>query len=59
MIAGSVLTGWIIAQVRIIGSRSFLQPLMGGVGISMFTLGARLQFQRGSAAAERDGAWVS
>lgn len=49
MIAGSVLTGWIIVQVRIIGPRSFLQPLMGGVGISMVTLGTRLQFRNGGA----------
>jgi hypothetical protein len=43
--AGSVLTGWIVAQVWIIGPRSFLQPLMGGVGVAMVTLGARLQFR--------------
>lgn len=49
MIAGSVLTGWIIVQVRIIGPRSFLQPLMGAVGISMVTLGTRLQFRNGGA----------
>ncbi len=43
VLAGSVLTGWIVAQVWIIGPRSFLQPLMGGVGIAMVTLGARLR----------------
>ena len=47
--AGSVLTGWIVAQVWIIGPRSFLQQLMGGVGIAMVTLGTRLQFRNGGA----------
>ena len=42
ILAGSVLTGWIAAQVAMIGPRSFLQPLMGGVGIAMITLGAQL-----------------
>jgi hypothetical protein len=45
VVAGSVLTGWIVAQVWIIGPRSFLQPLMGGVGVAMVTLGVRLRAQ--------------
>ena len=31
--AGAILTGWVVAQVALIGPRSFLQPLMGGVGM--------------------------
>jgi hypothetical protein len=42
IIAGSVLTSWIIVQVWIIGPRSFLQPLMGSAGVAMTVLGARL-----------------
>lgn len=41
--AGATLTAWIAAQVAIIGLRSFLQPLMGGVGITMIALGTRLR----------------
>jgi len=37
--AGTVLTGWIGAQVAIIGRRSFLQPLMAGVGVVLVGLG--------------------
>ena len=40
--AGAVLVGWVGAQVAIIGRRSFLQPLFGGVGIAMVGLGAQL-----------------
>ena len=40
--AGAVLIGWIGAQLAIIGRRSFLQPLFGGVGIAMVGLGAKL-----------------
>lgn len=40
--AGAILTGWIVAQVAIIGPRSFLQPLMCGVGVTMIALGAKL-----------------
>jgi hypothetical protein len=43
VLAGAVLSGWIATQVAIIGPRSFLQPLMGGVGIAMIALGAKLQ----------------
>jgi len=43
ILAGTILTGWIAGQVLIIGRRSFLQPLMGGVGIAMIGLGARLR----------------
>lgn len=42
-LAGAVLSTWIAAQVAIIGWRSFLQPLMGGVGIAMTFLGLRLR----------------
>ncbi|MBV9414230.1 MAG: hypothetical protein JO363_04550 [Solirubrobacterales bacterium] len=41
VLAGAVLSGWIVAQVAIIGPRSFLQPLMGGIGIAMIALGVR------------------
>lgn len=41
--AGVVLLGWIGAQVAIIGPRSFLQPLMGGVGATLIGLGAVLR----------------
>ena len=40
--AGAVLTGWIAAQVAIIGPRSVLQPVMGGVGGAMLMLGREL-----------------
>jgi hypothetical protein len=40
--SGGVLTAWIIAQVMVIGPRSFLQPLMGGAGLATIGLGARL-----------------
>lgn len=43
VLAGAALTGWIAAQVAIIGPRSFLQPLMGGVGVVMAGLGLRLR----------------
>ena len=43
VVTGGVLCGWIAAQVAIIGPRSGLQPLMGGVGISMIALGAKLR----------------
>lgn len=43
--AGAVLIGWIGGQVAIIGRRSFLQPLFGGVGIAMIGLGAQLMRQ--------------
>ena len=43
ILAGVVLSGWIAAQAAIIGPRSFLQPLMGGVGIAMIVLGRRLR----------------
>jgi hypothetical protein len=42
VLAGMVLSGWIAAQVALIGLRSFLQPLMGGVGITMIALGVKL-----------------
>jgi hypothetical protein len=32
VVAGAVLTGWIVAQVSVIGLRSPLQPLMGAAG---------------------------
>lgn len=41
--AGVILSGWIAAQVAIIGPRSFLQPLMGAVGLALIGLGARLR----------------
>jgi hypothetical protein len=37
---GAVLTGWIAAQVAIIGPRSFLQPVMVGAGLALIGLGA-------------------
>jgi hypothetical protein len=40
--AGAILTGWIVAQVAIIGPRSFLQPVMGAVGVTMIALGTKL-----------------
>jgi hypothetical protein len=40
--AGVILLGWVAAQVAIIGPRSFLQPLMGGVGFALIGLGAPL-----------------
>jgi hypothetical protein len=43
VLAGVVLSGWIAAQVAIIGPRSFLQPVMGGVGITMIALGTKLR----------------
>ncbi|MGZ4303462.1 MAG: hypothetical protein ACXVEW_00255 [Solirubrobacteraceae bacterium] len=44
--AGAILTGWIVAQLAMIGPRSFLQPLMGAVGVTMIVLGTKLN--RGS-----------
>jgi hypothetical protein len=43
VLAGVVLSGWIAARVAIIGPRSFLQPVMGGVGITMIALGTKLR----------------
>jgi hypothetical protein len=43
VLAGAVLSGWVATQVAIIGPRSFLQPVMGGVGIAMIALGAKLR----------------
>jgi hypothetical protein len=43
VLAGVLLSGWIAAQAAIIGPRSFLQPLMAGVGITMIVLGVRLR----------------
>ena len=40
--AGGILTTWVATQVAIIGLRAFLQPLFGGVGITMIALGAKL-----------------
>ena len=40
--AGGILTAWVAAQVAIIGLRSFLQPLFGGVGLTMIALGSKL-----------------
>ena len=41
--AGVVLLGWIGAQVAIIGRRSFLQPIMAGVGATLIGLGSKLR----------------
>jgi hypothetical protein len=41
--AGGILTAWVAAQVATIGLRSFLQPLFGGVGITMIALGSKLR----------------
>jgi hypothetical protein len=41
--AGGILTAWVAAQVAIIGLRSFLLPLFGGVGITMIALGSKLR----------------
>ena len=41
--AGGILTAWVATQVAIIGLRSFLQPLMGAVGITMIALGTKLR----------------
>ena len=41
-LAGAVLTGWIVAQVKMIGFRSGLQPAMAVVGLSLIGLGRRL-----------------
>ena len=41
--AGGILTAWVAAQVATIGLRSFLQPLFGGVGITMIALGLNLR----------------
>jgi hypothetical protein len=41
--AGGILTAWVAAQVAVIGLRSFLQPVFGGVGITMVVLGAKLR----------------
>lgn len=47
--AGVILSGWIAAQIAIIGRRSFLQPLMGAVGLALIGLGAGLRaFDTGS-----------
>jgi hypothetical protein len=45
--AGGILTAWVAAQVAIIGRRSFLQPLFGGIGITMIALGSRLRCNAG------------
>jgi hypothetical protein len=42
VVAGAVLTGWIVAQVHVIGLRSPLQPLMGAFGVVLIGLGRRL-----------------
>jgi hypothetical protein len=39
--AAVVQLGWIAAQLRVIGFRSFLQPLMGGVGVIDLGLAVR------------------
>ena len=41
--AGGILTAWVAAQLAMIGRRSFLQPLFGGVGITMIALGSKLR----------------
>lgn len=33
LLSGAVQVGWIVVQARIIGLRSFLQPLLGAVGV--------------------------
>lgn len=43
VVAGGILTAWVAAQVATIGRRSFLQPLFGGIGITMIALGAKLR----------------
>jgi hypothetical protein len=40
--AGIILAGWVASQVSIIGYRSFLQPIVGAVGLSMIGLGSTL-----------------
>jgi hypothetical protein len=42
ILAGGVLTGWIVIQVAVIGLRSGLQPAMAAVGVSLIGLGRRL-----------------
>ena len=42
VLAGAVLSGWIAAQVAIIGLRSPLQPGMAAVAAGLMGLGARL-----------------
>jgi hypothetical protein len=41
--ARGILTAWVAAQVATIGLRSFLQPLFGGAGITMISLGLSLR----------------
>jgi hypothetical protein len=41
--AGGILTAWVAAQVAMIGLRSPLQPLFGGVGIAMVAFGLDLR----------------
>jgi hypothetical protein len=36
-----VQVGWIVAQVRLIGLRSFLQPTMAAVGLADLVLATR------------------
>lgn len=43
--AGGILTAWVATQVAVIGLRSFLHPLFGGVGITMIALGAKLRYE--------------
>jgi hypothetical protein len=40
ILAGGTLIAWITAQVGVIGFKSRLQPLMGGVGVLLVILGA-------------------
>src|SRR5947209_17579977 len=44
---GGILTTWIAAQVLIIGPRSFLQPVMAGVGAGLVGLGLTLNRRAG------------
>jgi hypothetical protein len=44
--AALIQIGWIAAQVRIIGRRSFLQPLFGAVGAIDLALAWRLRAAR-------------
>ena len=46
IVAGTVLTGWIVAQVGVIGLRSPLQPAMAAVGAALVGLAGAWRDER-------------
>lgn len=51
--SGAFQVAWIAVQYRVIGLRSFLQPLMGAVGVASLVLALRRRERDPAALAER------